>query len=86
MVFVSPLTRFEAKDAKATKRPLAESEGKALSLFGTAPAESAADPRRLAPQSVVDKDVIPVVSVAATRFGWAEEKATKRPVAEIEPG
>ena len=37
--FVSPGTRFEAKDAKATKRPLAEIEGKTLSLFGTAPAE-----------------------------------------------
>ncbi len=37
--FVSPRTRFEAKDEKATKRPLAEIEGKALSLFPSAPAE-----------------------------------------------
>ncbi len=80
----SPATRLEAKDEKATKRPLAEIAGNELSAFPWVPSE-------LTLRSVV----LPrfrsrkKTSTASFRSPWTrseagDSKATKRPLAEIE--
>src|SRR6185295_11147542 len=82
--FVSPGTRLEAKDKKATKRPLAEIEGKALSSFPSAPVEPTLTrvvwPRT---RSRTKTSYLKFRS-PSTRFGALSSKATKRPVAEID--
>ena len=83
---MSPPTKFEAKDAKATKRPLAEIEGKALSSFPSAPAEPTLT-RVVSPRTRSrTKTSYLKFRSPSTRLGALSEKATKRPVAEIEIG
>jgi hypothetical protein len=81
---VSPPTKFEAKDAKATKRPLAEIAGKKLSSFPSAPVEPTLT-RVVSPRTRSrTKTSYLKFRSPSTRFGALSEKATKRPLAEIE--
>ena len=66
--------------------PVGGDRGKAAVVICLRPGGADADPGRLAPHSVADEDVIPVVSVALDQVRGVVEKATKRPVAEIEIG
>jgi hypothetical protein len=81
----SPPTRLEAKDEKATKRPLwAEIAGNELSEFPGSPSEltlrSVVLPRF---RSCKKTSTAPFRS-PSTRSGAGDSKATKRPLSEIE--
>src|SRR6187397_705891 len=82
--FPSPGTRFDALDAKATKRPVAEIDDAKLKPFDSAPDEST-DTRVVRPvcRSCTKTSDVPFAS-PATRFDASDSKATKRPVAEID--
>src|SRR2546427_409695 len=82
--FVSPATRLVASEAKATHRPLAESEGSALPKLPWTPAEST-DTRTVSPvlRLCTKMSRTPFVS-PATRLVASEAKATHRALAESE--
>src|SRR5439155_1662799 len=82
--FVSPATRLVAPEAKATQRPVAESEGTKLPELPWAPAEST-DTRTVCPvlRSCTKTSAASFVS-PATRLVAPEAKATHRPLAESE--
>src|ERR671924_395 len=81
---VSPPTKLEAKEWKATKRPSAEIEGEKLARFPCAPAELTLT-RFVLPvlRSRTKTSLTPLVS-PPNRFESKEQRATKRPPAEIE--
>src|SRR5439155_797933 len=82
--FVSPPTRFEASETKATKRPAAEIDGSLLSLFPSTPAELTLT-LVMVPVSRSRTKTSPVPFVSPpTRFEASDQNATKRPSAEID--
>lgn len=76
------MARFDARDSNATKRPSAESEGRALYCSPCAPDEATLT-RVVTPAATsrTNTSSAPLVS-PATRSGAPDEKATKRPSAE----
>src|SRR5664280_307379 len=78
MAFVSPGTRFEAREANAIERPSAETAGQSLESFASVPS-GATETRRTPEADVQAKtSVVPFVSLG-TRFAASDAKATTLP-------
>ncbi len=77
---MSPATRFEAAEEKATKRPSALIAGAKLSPFASAPELSTLTRVGLAGLPVVDEDVAGAVRVAGDEVGGIGVERDEAPV------